>query len=182
MAKPLETDPIKTVNGDAVVVGNTLPRHPGGRPRKLTVECFLRICALVQQGLTNTQACKVENINYSGFRMHVRSKPWWAKRFQHADQIRDEYLRDFHLSNITKHAKESWAASAWILERRWPKHFALHYTQHRTTEATEQSVGEAIPAERLARYGELMLQMAAEDRVQEAAKVVTLPESSDIIS
>jgi hypothetical protein len=100
---------------------------------------------------------------------------WGEKRFQQADQIRDEYLRDYHLANVTKHSKEFWAASAWILERRWPQLFALHYTQHRTAEATEQSIGEAIPAERLARYGELMLEMAEENRVQEAAKVASLP-------
>jgi hypothetical protein len=44
----------------------------------------------------------------------------------------------------------------------------------------QNAIGEAIPAERLSRYGELMLQIAQEDR--EAAKVVALPEGSDIIS
>ena len=132
MAQPIEADAIKGANGNS-------PRHAGGRPRKLTAACFVRICAWVQQGLTNTQACKVEGVDYGGFRTHVRRKHWWAKRFQMADQIRDEYLRDFHLSNITKHAKESWAASAWILERRWPQLFALHYTQHRDTDDVQQN-------------------------------------------
>jgi hypothetical protein len=34
----------------------------------------------------------------------------------------------------------------------------------------DKAVGEAIPAERLARYGQLMLQMAEEKRVSEATK------------
>jgi hypothetical protein len=142
MAQHLEIDAIiKGGNGN-------LPRHPGGRPVKLTVERFLRICALVERGITNTQACQAEGINYSGFRSHVRRKPWWAKRFQHADQIRDEYLRDFHLANVTKDAKGyqdgetfvrgSWAASAWILERKFPQLFALRYTQHRTGDNAEK--------------------------------------------
>jgi len=44
----------------------------------------------------------------------------------------------------------------------------------------QNAIGESIPPEQLARYGEMMLQIAEEDRVQEAAKVVALPENSDI--
>lgn len=148
MAQLLDPYAIKGGNGNS-------PRHPGGRPVKLDFKRFLRVCALVERGLTNTQACQAEGVNYSGFRSHVRRKPWWAKRFQHADQIRDEYLRDFHLANITKHAKGyqdgetfvrgSWAASAWILERKFPNLFALHYTQHRTADANTNRFTPSLP-------------------------------------
>jgi hypothetical protein len=154
------------------IKSNIAPRHPGGRPRKLNVERFLRICALVERGVTNTQACKAEDVDYGGFRTHVRRKPWWAKRFQQADQIRDEYVRDFHLANITKHAKGyqdgetmvrgSWAASAWILERKFPHLFALHYTQHRTNDANDKPIYAELTREQLmasiAREKELALQ------------------------
>jgi hypothetical protein len=43
----------------------------------------------------------------------------------------------------------------------------------------QNAIGESIPPERLARYGEPMLEMAEENRVQEAAKVVALPENSE---
>jgi hypothetical protein len=170
MAQPLSTPAIKSVDAD--VVGNISSRHPGGRPRKLNADRFLRICALVERGITNTQACKAEDVDYGGFRAHVRRKPWWAKRFQQADAIRDEYLRDFHLANVTKHSKECWAASAWILERPWPHLFALHYTQHRPADAAEgHPIGDAILAERLAEYGRLMVEMVEEN----AAKAIDIP-------
>jgi hypothetical protein len=43
----------------------------------------------------------------------------------------------------------------------------------------QNAIGEAIPPERLARYGELMLELAEENRVQETAKVTSLPETSE---
>lgn len=174
-AQALEAEVIKSVNGNAVVVDDS-PRHRG-RPRKLTVKRFLAICALVQKGVTNTQACLAEDINYSGFRTHVRRKRWWAKRFQIADQIRDEYMRDYHLAQITKHAKEgNWLCSAWVLERRFPHLFALHYTEHRTAESVEESVGTELPAEVLARHRALMLELAREDEAKQA-KAVELPDA-----
>jgi hypothetical protein len=39
----------------------------------------------------------------------------------------------------------------------------------------QNAIGAEIPAERLARYGQVMLEMAEENRVQEAAKVAALP-------
>ena len=71
-------------------------RLPRGRPCKLNVECFLRICGWIQQGLTNTEACEAEDIDYGGFRVRVRQKPSWAKRLHQAGQIRDR--RDSRLT------------------------------------------------------------------------------------
>jgi hypothetical protein len=130
MAQTLKPDAIKGANGNS-------PRHAGGRPLRVTVARFLRICALIQEGKCNSAACKIEGVDYSGFRAHVRRKPWWQKRYLHADQVRDEYLKDLYLGIVSHHAKESWQAAAWILERKWPALFALHFT-HRDTNATEQ--------------------------------------------
>jgi hypothetical protein len=165
-AQTIETEVIKS-------------RHPGGRPPKLTVARFLRICALIEkEGKCTTAACRIEGVDYSGFRAHVRRKPWWQKRYLHADQLRDEVLQDIYLGIMTRHAvKEDgpWQVTAWLLERRWPNKFALHYTEHRDADAAEgQPIGETIPAERLAHYGKLMLEMAQENAAKTAEfRVVT---------
>jgi len=87
-AQVLETEVLKSVNGNS-------PRHARGRPRKLTVTKFLRICALIEkEGKSNTVACRIEGVDYTTFRFHVRRKPWWQKRYLHADQVRDEVLQD----------------------------------------------------------------------------------------
>jgi|HubBroStandDraft_6_1064221.scaffolds.fasta_scaffold589936_1 hypothetical protein len=146
MAHTLEAGAIKGTNGNS-------PRHAGGRPRKLTVARFLRICDLIEkEGKCNTAACRIEGVDYSGFRAHVRRKPWWQKRYLHADQVRDELLRDIYLGIITKHAAKeegTWQAAAWLLERRWPTQFALHFTQHRTPESAEQPQYEKLTREEL---------------------------------
>jgi hypothetical protein len=36
---------------------------------------------------------------------------------------------------ISQHSKESWQAAAWLCERKRPRLFTLHFTQHRTTDA-----------------------------------------------
>lgn len=176
MPQALETDVIKSVNGNAVVVGNDSPRHAGGRPVKLTVKRFLAICTWIQQGKSNTLACRAENVDYTTFRLHVRNKPRWRKRYEHADQIRDEFLRDVHLTNIVRHAEKNWAASAWILERKFPHLFALHFANRDNASTVEQPIGDAIPAERLAEYGRLMLEFAEEAKAKQA-QTVELPES-----
>lgn len=62
--------------------------------------------------------------------------------------MRDDYLRDLHLANIARHAKESWQASAWLLERKFPSLFALHF-KDRATESAEQPQYEKLTREEL---------------------------------
>ena len=173
MPQALEADVIKSVNGNAVVVGNDSPRERG-RPVKLTVKRFLAICTWIQQGKSNTLACRAENVDYTTFRLHVRNKPRWRKRYEHADAVRDEFLRDVHLTNIIRHAEKNWLASAWILERKFPHLFALHFANRDNANAAEQPIGNEIPAERLAEYGRLMLEFAEENKAREAGKAVEL--------
>jgi hypothetical protein len=150
-AQTIETEVIKS-------------RHPGGRKPKLTVARFLRICALIEkEGKCTTAACRIEGVDYSGFRAHVRRKPWWQKRYLHADQLRDEVLQDIYLGIMTRHAvKEDgpWQVTAWLLERRWPNKFALHYTEHRDSNSTEQPLGNLVPLETLVEDARLAAEVA----------------------
>ena len=81
-----------------------------------------------------------------------------------------------------KHAPRNVLASLWWLERRYPSEFALRAVNRDNGANEEKTIGEAIPAERLARYGQLMLEMAEENRVREANKVAELPPSSEAAS
>lgn len=178
MPQALETEVLKHTNGNS-------PRHAGGRPVKLTVKRFLRICALIEkEGKCNTAACKIEGVDYSGFRAHVRRKPWWQKRYLHADTLRDELLQDIYLGIMTRHATGedaavSQRATAWILERRWPHKFALHYTEHRTAESAEQPQYEKLTRE------QLLASIARAKELEAEAPVgwqPALPESSQAAS
>lgn len=170
MAQALASDFVKEIPSDAVLVGDDSPRQRG-RPLKLTVQKFLKICSWIEQGRTNTNACRLEGVHYTGFATHLRNKPRWRKRYELADAARNAFLQDLHLNNIQRHAKECWAASAWLLERKFPSLFALHF-KDRDTESAEQPVGNELPAEVLARHRALMLELAREDEAKQAQKTL----------
>jgi transposase len=173
-APAFKPDVVKEIPADAVFVGNDLPRHAGGRPVKMTVKRFLQICAWIQQGKTNTVACRAEGVDYTTFRAHIRRNKRWIWRYELADKVRDDFLRDVHLANIGRHAKDNWQASAWLLERKFPTAFALHF-KDRASDVAEKPVGNDIPAEVLAEHRALMLAMAREDEAKAAAKAAELP-------
>jgi len=74
---------------------------------------------------------------------------------------------------MNKHAAKedgTWTVTGWLLERRWPHKYALHFTQHRTGDSTDQPGGNELPAEVLARHRALMLELAREDEAKQAQK------------
>jgi transposase len=166
-----DSDVVKEIPIDTVRVGNNL-RHAGGRPVKMTVKRFLQICDWIQQGRSNTVACRAEGVDYTTFRAHIRKNKRWTYRYELADKIRDEFLRDVHLTNIAHHAKENWQASAWLLERKFPSAYALHF-KDRDSDNLERRLQAEIPAEVLAENRALMLEMAREDEAKAAAKMAT---------
>jgi hypothetical protein len=176
-AQTLETDVVKEIPAGAVFVGNNSSR---GRPVKLDLKRFLAICGWIEKGRTNCSACKLEQIDYTTFRFHVRKKRRWNWRYELASTIRDEYLRDLHLSNIARHAESNWMASAWILERKFPHLYALRAV-HRPDGDQKPSEPE-IPAEVLARHRALMLEMAREDEAAAAQKQLTSNPSETAIA
>src|ERR1700687_4369004 len=120
-----------------------------GRPRKLDVERFLRICGWIQTGKPNHEACAIEDCDYSRFRYHLRLKPRWQKRYEHADKVRDAFLRDFHVANIVKHSSKNVIASLWWLERRYPSEFALRAVSRPGSDTGEKPLYSALTKEEL---------------------------------
>jgi hypothetical protein len=99
--------------------------HPQGRPLFLTPRRFVRICKHIERGESITDSCHFEAVNYPAFRMHLKRNPQFQKRLRQAEETREEFLREFHIANIKKHAPRNVLASLWWLERRFPHQFAL---------------------------------------------------------
>jgi hypothetical protein len=138
------------------------------RPTTLTIRRFLKICHAIEGGSAITHACESQLISYSRFRFRVSRSARLQERLKEAEATREGFLMEFHIDNIKKHAPRNVLASLWWLERRHPNLFALRRVD-RDTDTSAQPIGDAIPAERLAEYGRLMLEMAQEN----AAKAAT---------
>jgi hypothetical protein len=124
-------------------------RRGRGRPLKFDVARFLRICGWIQEGKTNYEACQIEDVDYSRFRHHLRLKPRWQKRYEHADKVRDGYMRDFHIANIMRHAPKNVIASLWWLERKYPSSFALRSVSRPTDTNSEKPLYAPLTKEQL---------------------------------
>jgi hypothetical protein len=135
-------------------------RDVGGRPLFLTARRFIRICRWIEQGESASEACRLELVTYQGFRAHVKRNPKYQRRLKEAEETREEFLREFHIANVRKHAPKNLLASLWWLERRYPNQFALRNV-HREENASDQSI-------QLRRYAALM-----EDFRRENEKAVT---------
>ena len=96
-----------------------------GRPLFLTARRFIKVCKWIEQGESFSEACRLELVHYTGFRRHVRLNPKYQRRLKEAEETREEFLREYHIANIRKHAPRNVLASLWWLERRYPNQFAL---------------------------------------------------------
>jgi hypothetical protein len=141
-----------------------------GRPLFLTARRFIRICRWIEQGENASEACRLELVTYQGFRQHVKRNPKYQRRLKEAEETREEFLREYHIANIRKHAPRNVLASLWWLERRFPSQFALRNV-HRSEAATDQPIGDRIDENQLRRYSELM----AEFKRENEAKTPSLP-------
>jgi hypothetical protein len=145
-------------------------REVGGRPLFLDARRFVRICRHIEQGESISEACRLELVHYTGFRRHVKRNPKYQRRLKQAEETREEFLREFHIANIRKHAPRNVLASLWWLERRYPNQFALKPV-HRSEGSSEQPIGDRIDESQLRRYSELM----AEFKRENEAKTPSLP-------
>lgn len=96
-----------------------------GRPVWLTTRRFVRICKHIEQGSTSAEACQLESVTYRAFRMRVVRNPEFARRLKTAEEAREKFWFEFHMSNVKRHAGKNLLASLWWLERRHPNLFAL---------------------------------------------------------
>ena len=113
-----------------------------------------------------------------GSAITVARNPKYQRRLKKAEKIRDEVWKDYALEMIKQAMPKNWVAAMTYIERVYPKEFALrNFTRANPSE--EQPIGNEIPAERLAKYGRLMLEMAEENRAREAGRAELRDASPD---
>ena len=137
--------------------------HAGGRPLFLNVRRFIRICRAIERGDSASEACRQQLTTYRNFRMHVSQNPKYQRRLKQAEEVREHFLREFHIANITKHAAKNVAASMFWLERRYPAEFALRVVNRQIN--SQEPVLDRVSPEQLIEDIRLAQQVANE-RVQ----------------
>jgi hypothetical protein len=145
-----------------------------GRPLFLTARRFIRICRLIEQGESASEACRLELVTYRGFRRHVKLNEKYQRRLKEAEETREEFLREYHIANIRKHAPKNLLASLWWLERTLPGRFALK-TVHRDLNSTDQPIGDKIDEDQLRRYAALMEEFRKENQAKAHEQTPALP-------
>ena len=103
--------------------------------RKLTLndELIDNLCKCIGNGLSNKDACAMCGITEDTFYKWLREAENTKSKINHRDikiklaeslKKAESQFKAYHLDNITKSSKGDWKASAWILERKYPKEFA----------------------------------------------------------
>jgi hypothetical protein len=124
-------------------------RDVGGRPLFLTPKRFLRICRHIAEGESASEACRLELVSYRSFRLHVKRNPKYQERLKRAEASREEFLLEYHISNVKKHAPRNVLASLWWLERRHPNRFALRNFVRDDPQAGEKPIYTQLTREEL---------------------------------
>jgi hypothetical protein len=133
----------------------------GGRPLFLTARRFIRICRAIERGESASEACRQQLTTYRNFRMHVARNPKYQRRLRQAEEIREHFLREFHISNITKYAVKNVAASMFWLERRFPSEFSLKQVIRDSNDVEQQLVCDKISLAQLVENAKLAAEIAA---------------------
>jgi hypothetical protein len=121
--------------------------HSGGRPLFLDARRFIRICHHIERGESASEACRRELVTYRNFRLHVSRNQKYQMRLREAEEIREHFLREFHIANITRHAAKNVAASLFWLERRYPNEFALKSVNRDSGDMEQQALCDKISLE-----------------------------------
>ena len=132
-----------------------------GRPLFLTARRFVRICHWIEQGQSAAVACKRELVTYQGFRRHVSRNPKYQRRLRQAEEVRDAFLREYHLANITRHAAENLSASLWYLEHKHPAEFSLRPFTRDSGDLEQQALCDKISLEQLVENAKLAREIEA---------------------
>jgi len=75
--------------------------------------------------------------------------------------VREHFLREFHIANITKHAAKNVAASMFWLERRYPNEFVLKTVSRDSAQTEQQALCDKISLEQLIENAKLAAEVAA---------------------
>jgi hypothetical protein len=95
-------------------------RRPVGRPTKKTDETIEALMRVIATGAPYMICCAATGVSYDSFMTWKREDPEFAARVEEASAKAALRL----LSKIEKQGDENFAASCWILERRWPEIFS----------------------------------------------------------
>ena len=135
--------------------------NAGGRPLFLNARRFIRICRAIERGESASEACRRELVTYRNFRLHVGRNPKYQRRLRQAEEVREHFLREFHIANITKHAAKNVAASMFWLERRYPNEFALKTVNRDSGDMEKQALCDKVSLEQLVANAKLAAEIAA---------------------
>lgn len=135
--------------------------RPPWRPLFLTARRFIRICHWIERGESASEACRRELVTYRNFRLHATRSAKYQRRLKQAEEVREHFLREFHIANISKHSIKNVAASMFWLERRYPNEFALRTVIRDAVEAEARAVFDKIPLEQLIENARLAAEIAA---------------------
>jgi hypothetical protein len=133
----------------------------GGRPLFLDARRFIRICHWIERGESAVEACRRECVSYESLRRRVCKNSKFQRRLKLAEEVREHFLREFHISNIKRHSIRSLAASMFWLERRYPNEFALRPVIRDTGDSREPAVFDKISLEQLIENARLAAEIAA---------------------
>jgi hypothetical protein len=100
-------------------------------------------------------------VTYRLFRMHVQRSPKYARRLKQAEEVREHFLREYHITNISQHSIKNVNVSMFWLERRYPNEFALRTVIRDTVEAEARAVFDKISLEQLVENARLAAEIAA---------------------
>ncbi len=109
-----------------------------GRKTKISKELIDEICTYKENGLSDKDVCDMVGIDQSTFCRWLKeaetgidgndsSKP--AANLELKKELSEEIkkakvaFKAYHIQNINKASKKNWQASAWVLERFYPKEF-----------------------------------------------------------
>src|SRR5260370_8077646 len=97
--------------------------------RKRTPRMLKAICELVRKGLSVRHASELLHIHYSTIGRWRNELP----DFDAAILAAEAEFIEAQVANIRMAAKTSWQASAWLLERKFPKFFSQPKIQFKMT-------------------------------------------------
>jgi hypothetical protein len=115
---------------------------------------------MVERGESVADACQQELVTYRLFRMHLTRNPKYQRRLKEAEEIREHFLREYHIKNMLRHSAKSVVASMWWLERRYPNEFALRQVIREEVNSAAQEVFGKISLEQLIENARLAKEVA----------------------
>jgi hypothetical protein len=157
------------------VVRAETPRKRG-RPIVLTVRVFIKICHLIEQGMSIPRACEACSVSYGWFGIRVSRSQRLQQRLKQAEKTRFNLRHEQAIESIMEAGTRSWMAHAWWAERNLPERYAMRAVPRPADTDTEKPADD-LPAERLAHFRALQLELAREDEAKIAATLPSSPAS-----